>query len=246
MATVPTTNGYDITALFYDQRPPSGWPAFYITGSATVQATEEMLTAYPQCLRIDQSPTITGIDTTADYFDVENMAITVAELPDIIADAILDYQEGVRPGQRWPAVYCSRDDPTYGVTPVCNALDNAGLGGAGVGLVIADWNNNYTQALNEVAASVPGPNNPFPVVGRQYQNAGPYDLDVFSLDWINTVAATPKAPPGQWLNAEAWTWTDAAIIGTGTDGVLYEWIYNPTTGEWTQLKPFSASGESRV
>ena len=183
-----TVTGYDVTAENYNQRPSTGIPALYITGSGGIPATAAMLSANPKCLRIDQSPVINSIDTTADYFDVENGAVTVAEIGNVIKEAITNYQHATRPGQRWPAVYCSRDDPQTGVTPVVNALNAAGLSNHSVGLIIADWNNDEAQATSEVANSIPGTNNPYPVVGRQYRNAGPYDLNVFSEEWVNTVS----------------------------------------------------------
>ena len=217
---VTTVDGYDVTHEFIGQAPTTGQAALYSTGSSDIKATPEDIASRPGCLLICQGFTI---DTTADYYDVEQNALSPSMLPSIITSAISNYMNNVRPGQRWPAVYCSRDDPVYGVSAVVNALDAAGLGNDSIGLVIADWDNDHAQAQAEVANSVPGPGNPYPVVGRQYENAGSFDRDVFSQPWVNKVSGGTLNPfPGSWKT----------LVGTYTDknGTLYVVGVNASTG----------------
>src|ERR1700757_1767699 len=134
-----TQAGYDVTAANYSQRPKNGLASLYITGTPDIVATPAMLKENPGCIRIDQSQAITELDTTADFYDVENGAITLQELPTVILEAIHNFNTGARPGQRYPATYCSRQGP-FSVTNVCNTLSQAGI--IGIGLIIADWNND--------------------------------------------------------------------------------------------------------
>jgi hypothetical protein len=42
----------------------------------------------------------------------------------------------------------------------------------------------------------------------------------------------PLVPPGQWLDAEGWTWKDVVLTGVGTDANLYTFAYDDATGAW--------------
>jgi hypothetical protein len=208
---------------------PAGDAAGYVTGSAGVAWSAEQFTEKPGAVHIDQTPAGTVWDATADVDDYENGAVALNELAPRARARMAAFNGGLRPGQRKPAVYCSRSN----VTPVVNALIAAGVT-SGIGLWIADWNSNEPEATAEVAGS----SGPFPVIGRQYVSNGTYDTSVFSQAWLNDVsvaaAATvkPELPPGQWNDPRAWTWRDAMIIGQGLNGAMYAFLYNPASGKW--------------
>lgn len=217
MSITPTTDGYDITSINYASRPAAGIPAFYSTGTPDIKATNQMWDNNAHALRIDQAD---GQDNTADIFDVEPGCYSATQVVERVRVAIASYKAVLRPGQRWPAVYCSRQGQAgYSLTDVANALAGANL--VNIGVVIADWTNDRATAILEVANSIPGPKNPYPIVGRQYANKGPYDLDIFSLSWVNTVAtetvphySLPDPIPGIWTGT-------VTITGHGTDGNLW-------------------------
>jgi hypothetical protein len=180
-----TVTGYDVTASNYALRPSSGQIALYVTGNDGIAASAAMLAANPKAIRIDQSPVITAIDTTADVYDLEAGAVTVAEIGQVIKDAWNNFNHAVRPGQRKPMVYMSASN----LTPVANALVAAGTTSS---LFVAHWGVSLADATAQVGAAT----GPFPLDGFQYQNAGNYDLDVWSTDWLNTVSSvTPIILP---------------------------------------------------
>jgi len=198
---VPTTDGYDITSANYSHRPLAGQPAFYSTGSPEIKATPAMWNAYPGALRIDQA---NGSDDTADIFDCEKGCYNATQVASRVTVAINTFKLATRPGQRWPAVYVSRNGPAgYNPTDVVNACNSAGLAKQSIGLVIADWDGSRAKAMTEVGNSVPGANNPYPVVGRQYLNAGIYDLDIFSVPWLDRVSV--KGSPTVQVQKD-WLW----------------------------------------
>lgn len=205
--TVPVIQGFDVTHqnIEHAPAPNSGLQAaLYLTGTSDIMATGPDLAKYPNALRIAQWPVIaTDEIAIPDFFDAEARAITVEMLPALVSNAITHYHAGTRPGQRWPAIYCGdQANPTE----VANALDAAGLGNQSVGLIIVNWSLTLDQATQMVANSVPGNNNPYPVVGVQYSDHGPngepYDRYVFSRDWVNTVSEStapvqPTPPPAK-------------------------------------------------
>jgi hypothetical protein len=196
--TVVTQPGIDVTSINLHLVPADGHiRALYVTGSPDIQATRMQLAANPGCLEIDQSPVNTALDELADYLDFENGAATLADLAPWARAAEANWRAAVRPGQRYPAIYCSRSS----VPDVTGALTAGGMGRSGIGLVIADWGDNQPSTLDEralaaaleVAANgVPGQF--FPTVGRQYSDrggGGAYDLDVFSTPWVENVSRRP-------------------------------------------------------
>lgn len=195
--TTATVNGYDVTGTNYSHRPASGQAALYMTGSGGIAATTAMWQANPKAVRIDQSPVINTVDTTADTYDVETGAITVAELPSVIADARANYNRGVRPGQRWPAVYCNQST----LTPVANALTSAKLTGTGI------WLANYNFTAAQAAAVIQQSSGPFPFIGIQHADVGFYDEDVWSVDWLNKVSGVPVANPTSGTQNQ-WKWCE--------------------------------------
>ncbi len=208
---------------------PEGQAAGYVTGSAGVPWTAEDWAAHPRAVRIDQSPASTVWDATADADDLENGAVTLGELAARAKVRLAAWHAGVRPGQRMPAVYASQDN----ITAVVDALIAGGVT-TGVGL----WVAHYGVTEAEAVAAVLDGSGPFPVVAFQYSDqggGGTYDLDVFSVAWLENVsAAKPPVPPGQWNNPAAWTWAEVTVTGTGLDGKLHTFALDGAT--WGKLR----------
>lgn len=221
--TVATVPGYDATHANIGHLP-KGQAAGYITGSASVQWTDADWAAHPGAVRIDQSPVITAIDVRADMIDLEAGAVTLEELAEVVRDTQAAYRLGLRPGQRWPGVYCSRSM----VTAACNKLAAGGVLSCPLG--VADFNNNPMTARAEVEQA----SGPYPIVWRQFANDGTFDSGVFSVPWLNTVsAARPPAPPGQWSDARHWTWKEAITCGVGEDDHYH--AFHLTGGTWEKI-----------
>jgi hypothetical protein len=223
------------TVLVYDAigsnvgHLPAEEAAGYVTGSSGVPWTQADWDAHPNAIRIDQTP-VQGIwSADADVDDYENGAVQLNELAARAKARMAAFNGGLRPGQRKPAVYCSRSN----VTAVVNALTAGGIA-SGVGLWIADWSGTEAEATAEVVAA----GGPFPEIGRQYVSNGTYDTSVFSQAWLSDVsvaapaAVKPALPPGQWNDPRAWTWRDAMIVGQGLSGAMYAFLYDPATGGW--------------
>lgn len=229
--TTMTVAGADATHENISHLPP-GQVAGYVTGSGGVPWTEDDFRQHPGAVRIDQTPASTQWDATADVDDYEKGAVTLAELAPRARLRKAAFIAGIRPGQRHPAIYVSRSK----VTEVVNALIAGGVS-SGVGLWIADWDDNEQKAIDEVAHA----SGPFPVIARQYTNAGTHDLDVFSSAWLADVSASPAvkvvphAPPGPWLDPHAWDWKEVTIIGRGLNDGLFAFSYDPDTGRWTKV-----------
>ena len=162
--------------------------AGYATGSGPVPWTEEQFrqhaTALGPCLHIDQDPAAS--DPTADLLDVERGAATVADAPWWAKRALADFKAARRPGQRSPAIYCSAST----VSAVVHSLISGGAT-SGVGLVVAHWSLTEAQAVSDVLAA----SGPFPVVGIQFTDAGPYDVSVMRTDWLANQSGKPKPEP---------------------------------------------------
>jgi len=184
--TITAVSGWDATSENLSQAPRTGQAAGYITGSAGIAWTAAQQAEYPGFVQIDQSPDITTSDQLADAFDYQSGAVTLADLPTLITNARAGYHAGTRPGQRWPAVYCDQSN----LTPVANALEAAGL--TNVPIWLADYSLTQAQAISEIQEA----SGPYPIVAVQYNDAGTYDQDEFSQDWLDTVSATPTAAPG--------------------------------------------------
>lgn len=163
--------------------------AGYATGSGGVPWTEQDFadhaTALGPCLQIDQDPAAS--DPAADILDVEAGAATAADCPWWAKRALQDFRTGRRPGQRTPVIYCSASN----VTAVVNSLISGGVT-SGVGLHVADWSLTEAQAVADVLAAA----GPFPIVGIQFTDAGPYDVSVFDTAWLAEQSGKPApAPP---------------------------------------------------
>jgi hypothetical protein len=184
-------------------RAPAGLLAGYATGSSDICWTAADWAAHPGAVRIDQDPAAS--DDTADVLDVESGAATLADVPGWSKRALASYRGRKRPGQRSPIVYCSQ----VNVTPVANVLTGAGLADGSVGLFIANWNLSQVQAVAEVLAA----SGPFPVHGLQFQNAGSFDIDVFSSAWLDARSGPARQAYGAPRNL---------TVRAGTGSVLVE------------------------
>lgn len=236
------TNGADATGANFSVLAsfPAGTQfAGYATGEDGVAWTAAQFARYPGTVVIDQDPAASGY--TADVLDVENGTAAIGECALWAQKALFAFAYAQRPGQRSPAIYCSRDN----ATAVVNALIAGGIT-SGVGLWIADWDYSQPDAIAAVAAS----SGPFPVVGMQYSDqgaGGKCDLDVFLTSWLQDVSkepVTPSVPPGQWLDPATWQWAECAILGTGLDGKLHLFQYDTATETWVKVALCSSSGVS--
>jgi hypothetical protein len=95
----------------------------------------------------------------------------------------------------------------------------------------ADWTNTPHLVAGEVMtqyASLSGWDDSWASPTNSAGNALPY--------WDTRAPVPPPvprsvAPPGQWLDPNAWEWMDATIVGVGTDGKLHAFVMN--AGGWT-------------
>ena len=233
--SVPTISGYDATHENIGHLP-AGQVAGYVTGSSWIVWTAADWAAHPGAIRIDQSPFNTALDETADVLDFENGAATLADIASWVIAARANFLKGTRPGQRWPAIYCSKNN----VTPVANALVAAHL--TNVPLWVAEYYPGEAAAQAAVAAG----SGPFPVIGFQYSDKGgnsTYDLDVFSVEWIHTVSGGGLVVTG--LKATIVTGTSARISWNRLTGATsYHWqAFKGTTAVQSSLVD---QGESAV
>lgn len=174
---------YDATRSNAGQLPKGVKAAGYTTGTGTVPWYAADWQAHPDAVRICQD--VGATDTTADVLDVERGAATVADVVPWQRAAWKNRSEGVRPGQRWPAIYVS----AAGLTPVANALQAAKIT-SGVFLWIANWNLTAQQADTDVLTG----SGPWPIVAVQYKSTASYDLSVVSGAWWGNVTPTPAVP----------------------------------------------------
>lgn len=175
--SVPFVVGYDATADNIDTMPASGEHAGYTTGGAGIEWTTADWAKYPDALRICQDAGAT--DDTADYLDMESGAATPADCPGWAKRAKASYAAATRPGQRHPSIYMSASN----VTLVVNALKGGGVT-SGVGLIVANWDLTEAEAIADVDAA----SGPFPINGLQIEDAGDFDINVFSKVWVDAVS----------------------------------------------------------
>lgn len=173
---------YDATHANIAALPPHASYAGYVTGTPDIVWTPDDWKKYPDALRIDQTPVNTPWDATADGDDYERGAVALTELAPRAKLRIESFKNAVRPGQRLPFVYMSAND----VTNVANALVNGGVT-SGVSLFVANWNLTEPAAVADVIAAA----GPFPIVGVQFTNTGPYDISVFSTHYFTTRSEKP-------------------------------------------------------
>ena len=174
------TLAYDCTAANYGRVPQGSQLCGYATGTPDIAWTAEMWAAHPGAVRIDQDPGALR-DITADVLDVEDGAVPVGSPLIVIwaKKAQAAFDSAKRPGQRRPVLYQSASNVTANV----NALIKGGIT-SGVGLWIARWDGNLAADVAALAEAA----GPFPVIGFQYADPGPYDADVFSTAWLSDVS----------------------------------------------------------
>lgn len=181
------TTVYDSTAINLGTfTVPAGvLLAGYDTGSGGIAWSTEQFAAHPGSLHIDQDPSAS--DLTADLLDSEFGAVPVGspELATWYKNSLANFNSGKRPGQRHPSIYQSANNVTANV----NALIANGVN-SGPGLWVANWNLSDPQAVADVQNAA----GPFPIIGVQFHNAGPFDVSVFSSQWLDTVSKAPVPP----------------------------------------------------
>ena len=178
---------YDATHANIAALPPNSTVAGYVTGTSEVAWTVDDFKAHPTAIRIDQSPTPTVWDATADVDDYERGAVGLSELAPRANMRMVAFDNGIRSGQREPLVYASANN----VSAVANALVSGGVL-KGVGLWVANWNLTEPQAISDVVSA----SGPFPIRGVQFHNAGKYDVSVFDSSWINNVSGKTQTKSG--------------------------------------------------
>ena len=203
---------------------PHGQAGGYVTGSSIIKWTDADWNKHPDAIRIDQSPTASQWDATADVDDFERGAVALDELAMRVKARITAFNKVVRKGQLEPAVYMSASN----VTAVVNALINGGVT-HGVGLWVADWNLNMGEAVAEISKAA----GPFPIIGIQYSNGQFFDFNVFSTTWLNNQSHT--APSGKIISGEVRLpgYADNGVyfnVGLGTLG------YHDKNNQWHRVQ----------
>lgn len=232
------TLAYDVTHANLPSAPKGVQLFGYATGSGGIAWTAADWAAHPGAGRIDQD--VAASDGTADVLDVENGAVPVgsAEIARWAKVAMASFAAATRPGQREPAIYMSASN----VTAVVNALIAGGVK-SGVGLWVANWNMTQAQAVANVLAA----SGPFPVIGVQFRDAGPDDVDVFSSAWLAKVSAKPAPPPPpppQSLVSATPHLVMNASWPVHAGAIEYQASYTPTGGHPSELEtiPQPAAG----
>ena len=189
---LPVTIGFDATWADMSSLPLGAQWAGYSTGTGIVPWPRAWLDAHPGVLRICQDPDLT--DDTADYGDIEWQAGLVDQAPGFITRARAAWHAAKRPGQRWPGLYVNGSN----LHPVANALVAARIPPP-VPVILADWNLSQAAATADVLAAIAmlasGTPDPFPIVGIQFTDPGPYDIDVYSSAWLANVSRKPVPQP---------------------------------------------------
>lgn len=214
---------YDCTSSKYGSFavPPSAQMAGYGTGSGGVPWTAEQWAAHPHAVRFDQAPADTPANETMDVLDVEQLAATLADIPQWVHEAWGSYHAAARPGQRTPAIYMSQSN----LTPVANTLNAAGIT-SGVGLWLAE-EMDQAHAANIVQQA----SGPFPIIGVQFAFMGNYDISVVSADWFNNVSRKAPEPVGRPGTQSGWAVcvkctclfaADSQVIGACAAGGVHD------------------------
>lgn len=225
---VAVTTGADAIAANFHVLKKGTQVGGYTTGSSDIRWTAAMWAEFPDAVRIDQDAGAS--DHTADVLDVESGAATPAECAAWKKQAQAAFLSAARPGQREPAIYCSASQ----VTPVVNALAAGGV--THCPIWVAHFGIGMNAALSMLNASM----GPYPIVAVQYADNGSFDSDVFLTSWLHnrSKTGTPavQVPPGQWNDPKSWTWSEAALIGTGLDNQLHVFVFDSAKGAWTKAE----------
>lgn len=183
---------------------PNGQVAGYVTGNSIIKWTDADWKLHPSAIRIDQSPTPSAWDATADVDDFENGAVDLSDLAPRAMARFKAFDKVLRPGQREPIIYMSASN----VTHVVNALINGGVT-RGVGLWVAQWSLDMGEAVTKIAEAA----GPFPIVGVQYSNGPFFDFNMFSTTWLDNMSHT--APSGKLASG------DVRLPGYADNGVYF-------------------------
>lgn len=171
-----TTQAYDAISVNVNTMP-AGQHAGYMTGSGAIPWTSAQWLADPSAIRIDQAPTNTAVNETADVLDVEQGAATISDIVPWVKAATVNFNNRVRPGQRKPMVYCNQST----LPSVANALQGAGLS-------CPIWIAAPGISLSTAQGKINSASGPYPIYGVQYQWNTTYDSDVFLSSWLVTVS----------------------------------------------------------
>lgn len=182
------TLAFDVTAANIRFAPKGVQLAGYDTGPiGDIAWLASSWQANPGAIHIAQSPLLSADEGPfSDILDVETGAATMADVGPWSIAMLAAFREGKRPGQRTPVVYMSASN----VSAVVNELVRAGIK-SGIGLWVANWNLSEAQAIADVLNAA----GPFPVIGVQFKMDGPYDSDIFSTAWVQTVSKAPAPVP---------------------------------------------------
>lgn len=177
---------YDATHANIGNLPDNATYAGYVTGSPDIVWTPDDFAKHPNALRIDQTP-VNGVwDALADGDDYERGAVALSELPVRAKLRMHAFNSNARPGQHRPFVYASESN----LTDVANALVNGGVT-SGVGLWVAHWTGSIIDAINAVRSR----SGPFPIIGFQFVDPGPFDISVFATVYLNDRSGVVKPQP---------------------------------------------------
>lgn len=186
--------------------------AGYTTGTPDIRWSPAQLGAHPGVVHICQDAGAT--DVTADVLDVESGAATNAEAGAWFIAATQHRAAGTRRGQRLPAIYTSLAN----VTPLVNALIAYGVH-TGPRLWVAHWGISQATAAADITET-----GPFPIIGYQFSDPGPYDLDLWADDWL--ASGSPGSPPArpQWA-----TDSIADLTGIATEALAVRTLLQNNT-----------------
>lgn len=226
--TTTTLDGYDATSRNESVLPSNQMAAGYDTQAGGGQgfiawtATQwaNHLKPYP-AVHIDQDPNAS--DPLADVLDVEAGAAQPGEILGWLARARTSFQKVTRPGQRWPAIYCSAAN----VPSIVMLLHSGGITN------VPFWVADYSVSAAEAGRLVSTATGPYPAVAYQYSDqafGGSADADMFSFNWITNVSkVTPKVTP-QEDEPMIFNTQTFAPLPAGKYTKLYLWRdFEPTT-----------------
>lgn len=216
--------GFDAIHANISHLPAGHQAAGYVTGSSEIVWTNADWQAHPNAVRIDQSPSASIWDATADVDDFENGAVALDELAPRAKERMASFKNVTRPGQREPAVYMSASN----ISAVVNALIAGGVH-SGVGLYVAHFGVSESDAV----LAVQNASGPFPIIGFQFANGTFFDSDIFSSQWLNNVSKKPTPPPVDWSAHSGWVKVDGTNFwfnhNAGTLG------YEDRNGTWHKV-----------
>lgn len=214
--------GYDATSENEPALPVDQMAAGYDTqaggGTGFIAWTAPQWEAHTDpfpAVHIDQDANAS--DALADILDVEAGAAKESEIIGWLARARDAFHKALRPGQRWPGLYCS----TSNVTSIVVLLHDNGV--TNVPFWVADYSVSSAEAIRRVTTAL----GPYPAVAYQYNDlafGGKADSDIFSVNWLAKVSASKEDEP-MIFNKETFV-----PLPPGKYTKLYLWRdFSPTT-----------------